>query len=88
MPMDFPVTSHMPPGAEITVPKPRLKGTVAAEVASIEQRTKTLTAGTTSYDLDADLVDILSAVLFTANDTTVDKQLERLNRAEELIDNL
>ena len=51
---------------------------------TIEQRTKTLTAGTTSYDLDADLVDILSAVLFTANDTTVDKQLERLSRAEYL----
>tara|TARA_R110002012_G_scaffold79017_1_gene201247 strand:- start:1210 stop:1875 length:666 start_codon:yes stop_codon:yes gene_type:complete len=51
---------------------------------TIEQRTKTLTAGTTSYDLDTDLVDILSAVLFTANDTTVDKQLERLSRAEYL----
>ena len=51
---------------------------------TIEQRTKTLVAGTTSYDLDADLVDILSAVLFTASDTTVDKQVERLSRAEYL----
>ena len=51
---------------------------------TIEQRTKTLTAGTTSYDLDTDLVDILSAVLFTADDTAVDKQLERLSRAEYL----
>ena len=32
---------------------------------TIEQRTKTLTAGTTSYDLDTDLVDILSAVVLS-----------------------
>ena len=51
---------------------------------TIEQRTKTLTASTSSYDLDTDLVDVLSAVLYEASDTTVDKQLDRLSRAEYL----
>ena len=51
---------------------------------TIEQRTQTLTASTTSYDLDTDLVDIMSAVLYEASDTTVDKQLDRLSRAEYL----
>ena len=51
---------------------------------TIEQRTQTLTASTTSYNLDTDLVDILSAVLYEASDTTVDKQLDRLSRAEYL----
>jgi len=51
---------------------------------TIELRTQTLTASTTSYDLETDLVDILSAVLYTASDTAVDKQLDRLSRAEYL----
>ena len=51
---------------------------------TIEQRTKTLTAGTSSYDLDADLVDILSAVITEASDSTVDRQIERISRAEYL----
>jgi len=51
---------------------------------TIEQRTKTLTAGTSSYDLDTDLVDILSAVVTEASDTTVDRQIERISRAEYL----
>ena len=51
---------------------------------TIEQRTKTLVASTSSYDLDTDLVDVLSAVLYEASDTTVDKQLDRLSRAEYL----
>ena len=51
---------------------------------TIEQRTHTLTASTTSYDLDTDLVDIMSAVLYEASDTAVDKQLDRLSRAEYL----
>ena len=51
---------------------------------TIEQRTKTLTAGTSSYDLDVDLVDILSAVITEASDSTVDRQIERISRAEYL----
>jgi|TARA_Y100000114_G_scaffold89588_1_gene83165 hypothetical protein len=51
---------------------------------TIEQRTKTLSAGTSSYDLDTDLVDILSAVVTEASDTTVDRQIERISRAEYL----
>ena len=51
---------------------------------TIEQRTKTLTADTSSYDLDADLVDILSAVITEASDSTVDSQIERISRAEYL----
>ena len=51
---------------------------------TIEQRTKTLTADTSSYDLDADLVDILSAVITEASDSTVDRQIERISRAEYL----
>ena len=51
---------------------------------TIELRTKTLTASTSSYSLDADLVDILSASLYTASDTTVDKQVDRISRAEYL----
>ena len=51
---------------------------------TIEQRTKTLASSTTSYDLDTDLVDILSAVLYEASNTTIDKQLDRLSRAEYL----
>ena len=51
---------------------------------TIEQRTKTLTAGTSSYDLDADLVDILSAVITEASDSTVDRKIERISRAEYL----
>ena len=51
---------------------------------TVELRTKTLTASTSSYSLDADLVDILSASLYTASDTTVDKQVDRISRAEYL----
>ena len=51
---------------------------------TIEQRTKTLSAGASSYDLDTDLVDILSAVVTEASDTTVDRQIERISRAEYL----
>ena len=51
---------------------------------TIEQRTKTLTASTSSYDLDADLVDVLSAVITEADDSTVDRQIERISRAEYL----
>ena len=51
---------------------------------TIEQRTKTLTAGTSSYDLDVDLVDILSAVITEASDSTVDRKIERISRAEYL----
>jgi len=51
---------------------------------TIELRTKTLTASTSSYSLDADLVDVLSASLYTASDTTVDKQVDRISRAEYL----
>ena len=51
---------------------------------TIEQIIKTLTADTSSYDLDADLVDILSAVITEASDSTVDRQIERISRAEYL----
>tara|TARA_Y100000114_G_scaffold131430_1_gene129638 strand:+ start:273 stop:941 length:669 start_codon:yes stop_codon:yes gene_type:complete len=51
---------------------------------TIEQRTKTLVAGTSSYDLDTDLVDVLSAVVTEASDSTVDRQIERISRAEYL----
>ena len=51
---------------------------------TIELRTKTLTASTSSYSLDADLVDILSASLYTSSNTTVDKQVDRISRAEYL----
>jgi|TARA_Y100000296_G_scaffold45935_1_gene52675 hypothetical protein len=51
---------------------------------TIELRTKTLTASTSSYSLDTDLVDILSAVTYKASDTTVDNEVERISRAEYL----
>ena len=51
---------------------------------TVELRTKTLTASTTSYTLDSDLVDILEAVLFTTTDTTTDIEVDRISRAEYL----
>jgi hypothetical protein len=51
---------------------------------TIELRTQTLTSGTLSYDLGTDVVDIMSAVLTTASDTTNDSQLDRISRAEYL----
>jgi len=51
---------------------------------TIELRTKTFTASTTSYDLDTDLIDILSGVVYEASDTTVDYEVERISRAEYL----
>tara|TARA_R100001460_G_scaffold21132_1_gene43295 strand:+ start:242 stop:910 length:669 start_codon:yes stop_codon:yes gene_type:complete len=51
---------------------------------TIEQRTQTLTSGTASYDLGEDLVDVLSAVITEASDSTVDRQIERISRAEYL----
>ena len=51
---------------------------------TIELRTKTLTASTSSYNLDTDLIDILSGVVYEASDTTVDYEVERISRAEYL----
>ena len=51
---------------------------------TVELRTKTLTASTTSYTLDSDLVDILEAVLFTTTDTATDVEVDRISRAEYL----
>ncbi len=36
---------------------------------TVELRTQTLTASTTSYTLDSDLIDILEAVVYKASDT-------------------
>tara|TARA_R110000803_G_C11963531_1_gene318977 strand:+ start:34 stop:699 length:666 start_codon:yes stop_codon:yes gene_type:complete len=51
---------------------------------TIEQKTQILTSGTTTYSLGTDVVDILSAVLTTADDSTIDSQLDRISRAEYL----
>jgi len=51
---------------------------------TVELRTKTLTASTTSYTLDSDLVDILEAVLYTTSNTTTDVEVDRISRAEYL----
>ena len=39
---------------------------------TIQLKTQTLTASTSSYDLGTDIVDIVSAVVYKASDTTVD----------------
>ena len=47
---------------------------------TVELRTKTLTASTSSYTLDSDLIDILEAVLYTTSNTTTDVEMEELRR--------
>ena len=51
---------------------------------TVELRTQTLTASTTSYTLDSDLIDILEAVVYKASDTTTDLEVDRISRAEYL----
>lgn len=51
---------------------------------TIELKTQTLTASTASYSLGTDIVDIVSAVVFEASDTTIDYEVERISRAEYL----
>ena len=51
---------------------------------TVELRTQTLTASTTSYTLDSDLIDILEAVVYKASDITVDIEVDRISRAEYL----
>tara|TARA_R110002167_G_scaffold8927_1_gene41024 strand:- start:172 stop:840 length:669 start_codon:yes stop_codon:yes gene_type:complete len=51
---------------------------------TVELRTQTLTASTTSYTLDSDLIDILEAVVYKASDTTTDIEVDRISRAEYL----
>ena len=51
---------------------------------TVELRTQTLTARTTSYTLDSDLIDILEAAVYKASDTTVDIEVDRISRAEYL----
>ena len=51
---------------------------------TVELRTQTLTASTTSYSLDSDLIDILEAVVYKASDTTTDMEVDRISRAEYL----
>tara|TARA_R100001377_G_scaffold84360_2_gene67725 strand:- start:118 stop:783 length:666 start_codon:yes stop_codon:yes gene_type:complete len=51
---------------------------------TIELRTQSLISGTVSYTLENDIIDIMSAVLTTATDTTNDTQLDRISRAEYL----
>ena len=50
---------------------------------TVALRTKTLVDGTSSYSLDGDLIDVLSAVVTDAGDSQ-DYQLERISRAEYL----
>ena len=51
---------------------------------TVELRTQTLTASTTSYTLDSDLIDILEAVVYKASDTATDMEVDRISRAEYL----
>ena len=51
---------------------------------TVELRTQTLTASTTSYTHDSDLIDILEAVVYKASDTTTDMEVDRISRAEYL----
>ena len=51
---------------------------------TVELRTQTLTASTSSYTLDSDLIDILEAVVYKASDTTTDMEVDRISRAEYL----
>ena len=49
----------------------------------IVERTESLTEGTTSYDLDTDLVNVLSAVIRrTSGGTTTDYQVDRISRSD------
>ena len=49
----------------------------------IEERTESLTEGTASYDLDVDLVNVLSAVIrTTSGSTTTDYQVNRISRSD------
>ena len=50
---------------------------------TVELRTKTLADGTSSYTLDGDLIDVLSAVVTDAGDSQ-DYQAERISRAAYL----
>ena len=51
---------------------------------TVELRTQTLTASTTSYTLDSDLIDILEAVVYKASDTATDMEVDRISHAEYL----
>mgnify|MGYP003110105306 FL=1 len=51
---------------------------------TVELRTKTLTASTSSYSLDSDLIDILEAVVTESSDSTTDIEVDRISRAEYL----
>ncbi len=51
---------------------------------TVELRTQTLTASTTSYTLDTDLVDVLEAVITEASDANTDIEIDRISRAEYL----
>ena len=49
----------------------------------IVERTEALTEGTTSYDLDTDLVNVLSAVIRrTSGSTSTDYQVNRISRSD------
>ena len=49
----------------------------------IEERTESLTEGTASYDLDVDIVNVLSAVIrTTSGSTTTDYQVNRISRSD------
>ena len=49
----------------------------------IEERTESLTERTASYDLDVDLVNVLSAVIrTTSGSTTTDYQVNRISRSD------
>ena len=49
----------------------------------IEERTESLTEGTASYDLDTDLVNVLSAVIRTTSGSdTTDYQVNRISRSD------
>lgn len=51
---------------------------------TVELRTQTLTADTTSYTLGTDVIDVLEAVVFTENNTSTDIEVDRISRAEYL----
>tara|TARA_R110000737_G_scaffold342459_1_gene367319 strand:- start:851 stop:1519 length:669 start_codon:yes stop_codon:yes gene_type:complete len=51
---------------------------------TVELRTQTLTADTTSYILGTDVIDVLEAVVFTENNTSTDIEVDRISRAEYL----
>jgi hypothetical protein len=45
---------------------------------TVELKTQTLIAGTTSYTLGTDVVDVLEAVVYTASDSTTDVEVDRI----------